>query len=276
MVCYEGYWQGDYRLSFITLMSGGLDSCLMAVLTKEAGREQKPLFINYGQLNVEREFTSVMNNCRQFSLPEPAIMDLSNFGKVISSGLTDSSLDIVKDAFLPGRNFLFLLTASAFAVQNNCTVISIGLLSEETAIFPDQTDDFLITAENSISKALDETILRGIQFRGKNIVIIDRENWFAYLEKIGKKLKGRMIVFGDIAGGSIQYKIKILGENYIFAKDEMARESLSVAEIKKISGTHTDTKDVLIFSKALYGIALYEKKNFEPAKLIFSDIYLKI
>lgn len=178
MVCYEGYWQGVYRLSIITLMSGGLDSCLMAVLTKEAGREQKPLFINYGQLNVEREFTSVTNNCRQFSLPEPAIMDLSNFGKVISSGLTDSSLDIVKDAFLPGRNFLFLLTASSFAVQNSCTVISIGLLSEETAIFPDQTDDFLITAEYSISKALGMNIeiatpLR--EFHKKDVIELAKE-----------------------------------------------------------------------------------------------------
>jgi len=158
VVCYEGYKQGVFRLSIVTLMSGGLDSCLMAVLTKEAGREQKPLFINYGQLNVEREFTSVTNNCRQFALPEPAIMDLSSYGKVISSGLTDSSLDIVTEAFLPGRNFLFLLAAASFAVQNNCSAVSIGLLSEETVIFPDQTDDFLMAAEYSISKALGEKV----------------------------------------------------------------------------------------------------------------------
>ena len=165
-------------MSIVTLMSGGLDSCLMAVLTKESGQKQIPLFINYGQLNIEKEFTSVKNNCKKFTLPEPTVMDLSGFGAVISSGLTNHDLDIVNDAFLPGRNFLLLLVAASVASQNNCDSISIGLLSEDTAIFPDQTDDFLMAAEYSISKAIDKKIeiiapLR--EFHKENIIELAKE-----------------------------------------------------------------------------------------------------
>lgn len=145
-------------MSIVTLLSGGLDSCLMSVLTKEAGREQKPLFINYGQLNFNREYKSVIEHASQFGLQKPTVVDVSGYGKVISSGLTDSSKHIIEEAFLPGRNMLFLLMASSFALQNKCTAISIGLLREDTAIFPDQTNDFLYSAEQTIAKALGQKI----------------------------------------------------------------------------------------------------------------------
>lgn len=154
-------------MSIVTLLSGGLDSCLMSVLTKETGREQIPLFINYGQLNYIREYKSVIDHASQFDLQKPTVVDVSGYGKAISSGLTDSSKHIVEEAFLPGRNMLFLLVASSFALQNKCSAVSIGLLREDTAIFSDQTSDFLFSAEHSIAKALGKKIeiiapLRGL------------------------------------------------------------------------------------------------------------------
>jgi len=141
-------------LNIVTLMSGGLDSSLMSILTKETGRSQIPLFINYGQLNAEQEYTSAFAHCDSHELPEPVVIDISGYGKTITSGLTDRNKDIVDEAFLPGRNMMLLLIASSFSVQNNCNTVSIGLLDERTVLFPDQTDDFLISAENTISKAL--------------------------------------------------------------------------------------------------------------------------
>lgn len=145
-------------MSVVTLLSGGMDSCLMSVLAMEAGVEQKPVFINYGQLNIDKEVLAVRNHVKKFGLPECTEIDISGFGSVIISGLTDKTKHIVDEAFLPGRNLLFLLIASAFAVQNDCRSVSVGLLREDTAIFPDQTDDFLISAEHTISKALGQTI----------------------------------------------------------------------------------------------------------------------
>lgn len=141
-------------MSIVTLMSGGLDSSLMSILTKETGRSQIPLFINYGQLNGEKEYASAVTHCRTHKLVEPVVIDISGYGKTITSGLTDKNKNIIAEAFLPGRNMMLLLTASSFAVQHNCNAVSIGLLDERTVIFPDQTDDFLISAEYTISKAL--------------------------------------------------------------------------------------------------------------------------
>ncbi len=145
-------------MSTVVLLSGGLDSCLMSVLNKECGVEQKPLFINYGQLNFEKEYGAAIEHTRKFNLSKPVLIDISGFGKVITSGLTDSNKNIVDEAFLPGRNMLFLLIGSSYALQNGCSSVSIGLLKEETAIFPDQTDDFILLAEYAISKALDKKI----------------------------------------------------------------------------------------------------------------------
>ena len=130
----------------------------MSLLTREAGVEQKPLFINYGQLNYEKEHAAAVKHAKRFNLSPPNLIDISGFGQVITSGLTDCKKHIVDEAFLPGRNMLFLLIGSAYAIQNNCSSVSIGLLKEDTAIFPDQTDDFILSAEYSISKAMGASI----------------------------------------------------------------------------------------------------------------------
>lgn len=130
----------------------------MSLLTRESGIEQKSLFINYGQLNYEREYSAAVKHAERFDLCPPVLMDISGFGQTITSGLTDHKKHIVDEAFLPGRNMLFLLIGSAYAIQNNCSSVSIGLLKEETAIFPDQTDDFIFSTEYSIAKAMGEKI----------------------------------------------------------------------------------------------------------------------
>ncbi len=145
-------------MSIVTLLSGGLDSCLMSLLIKETNKDQKPLFINYGQLNYEKEYNSAKIHTDTFGLPDLTEIDISGFGKVITSGLTDPKQDIVEDAFLPGRNLLLLLSAASFAFKNSCNVIAMGLLNQNTVIFPDQTDDFIFSAEYTIEKALGEKI----------------------------------------------------------------------------------------------------------------------
>jgi 7-cyano-7-deazaguanine synthase len=130
-------------MKVVTLLSGGLDSSLLAYLLNEEKHDQFPVFINYGQRNFEREWEACKFICGRLNLRAPELFDLKGYGKSIPSGLTSDSLDIIKDAFLPNRNALFLLSASAFAYQNNCTHIAIGFLNEENHIFPDQTRNFL-------------------------------------------------------------------------------------------------------------------------------------
>lgn len=138
-------------MSIVALVSGGLDSTLVAKLAIEEGLRIHPLFIDYGQRARDRELAACKLAMKKLSLPEPEIADLSGFGKLINSGLTDPNLHIIDDAFTPGRNMLFLLTAAAYAHKKSADAISIGLLHESTSLFPDQTSRFLAEAERMIS-----------------------------------------------------------------------------------------------------------------------------
>jgi 7-cyano-7-deazaguanine synthase len=141
-------------MSLVTLVSGGLDSTLMAVLTEESGITQYPLFVNYGQRAVDREVAACRKAFRDRRLPEPQVVDLSGFGRLIRSGLTDSTLRIVEDAFTPGRNLLFLLVGGSYAHAKAADGVAIGLLNEATSLFPDQTTAFLLSAQATLRVAL--------------------------------------------------------------------------------------------------------------------------
>lgn len=126
-------------MSLVSLVSGGLDSTLMAVLIREEKLEQLPIFIDYGQLSRKREWEACKTVFRDLGLPPPERMDLSGFGRLVPSGLTDRSFRINEDAFLAGRNALFLLAGAAYGYRFGAGAVAIGLLSERNRIFPDQT-----------------------------------------------------------------------------------------------------------------------------------------
>lgn len=145
-------------MSIVTLVSGGLDSTLAAKLAQEEGLHQHPLFVDYGQRSCNQEFAACRSAMAALELPEPKVAGLSGFGALIRSGLTDVNLHVVDDAFTPGRNMLFLLIAAAHAYQVGADAVSIGLLHEETSLFPDQTAAFLCEAERMITLCMGRRI----------------------------------------------------------------------------------------------------------------------
>ena len=145
-------------MSFVSLVSGGLDSTLIGVMAKEAGIEHFPLFIDYGQRAARKEWETCNLVHSTLNLPQPTRMDLSGFGRVIVSGLTCEELDIKDDAFTPGRNLMFLLMGSSYAYQRGVPSVAIGLLAEEFSLFPDQKPQFIAQAEAAISAAMGRQI----------------------------------------------------------------------------------------------------------------------
>ena len=137
-------------MKIVCLASGGVDSLLKMTLLKKQGHEVFPLFINYGQLAEEKEYTSFLRGCEWLGVPGEKI-DIKGFGKKIKSGITDSSID-PQDAFLPNRNLIFLVIASSYAFKKEVYNVSIGLI--KPPIFPDQTPEFLKAAEKCVEEAL--------------------------------------------------------------------------------------------------------------------------
>ncbi len=145
-------------MSFINLVSGGLDSTLIGVMAREDGIRHHPLFIDYGQRAAHMEWETCKTVHKDLRLPEPTRMDLSGFGRVIASGLTCDRLNVKDDAFTPGRNLMFLLMGSAYAYQLGASSVAIGLLSEKLSLFPDQRTSFLAQAESAIAAAMGRQI----------------------------------------------------------------------------------------------------------------------
>ena len=65
---------------------------------------------------------------------------------------------VLEEAFTPGRNMLFLLSAAAYAYQTSANAVAIGLLHEDTSLFPDQTSAFLSEAERMIARCMGREI----------------------------------------------------------------------------------------------------------------------
>lgn len=145
-------------MSMVNLVSGGLDSTLMVALARDVGEEQYPLFVDFGQRAKTRELAACRRSMALLKLPEPVVMDVNGFGKVVRSGLTDKTLRVFEDAFTPGRNLLFLLVAAAYADRVGADTVGIGLLHEDTSLFPDQTLGFLSAAEATLALAVDRPI----------------------------------------------------------------------------------------------------------------------
>ncbi len=141
-------------MSTVVLVSGGLDSTLMAVLAREMGITIFPLYVDYGQLARSRELSACREVFRKLELPQPEVIDMSGIGAVIPSGLTKRTLHVYDEAFLPGRNLFFLLAGAAYGYKHNADAVAIGLLDESLSKFPDQTKAFTIEAEHLLSMCL--------------------------------------------------------------------------------------------------------------------------
>ncbi len=165
-------------MGIVTLVSGGYDSTLMSLMAHEEGTTLFPLFIDYGQLGVAKEWEACQRLHEQFGLPPVTYMDLSGFGKTIPSGLTDSTLRINEDAFLPGRNLLFVLAGAAHAFKVQADSVALGLLNPAAHLFPDQTKGFVEDCEKMIERAMSRRILvltPLIEFSKRDVLIMARE-----------------------------------------------------------------------------------------------------
>ncbi len=165
-------------MSIVVLVSGGLDSTLMAVLARETNTSIYPLYVDYGHLARNRELFACRNVFKKLNLPQPEVIDLSGIGKLIPSGLTNQNLHIHDDAFLPGRNLFFILAGAAYGYRRNASAVAIGLLDETLSKFPDQTTVFTKQAQQLLSVCLGREInvlTPLIKFTKQDVVALAKE-----------------------------------------------------------------------------------------------------
>lgn len=130
------------------LLSGGLDSMVVAGLAKEAGFAVHALTVDYGQRHV-RELQSAQAIARELDVAEHVTLplDLRRFG---GSALTDD-IDVPKSGvgndipvtYVPARNLVFLALTTAFAEAREARDIFIGVNALDYSGYPDCRPEFI-------------------------------------------------------------------------------------------------------------------------------------
>ena len=144
-------------------------------------------------------------------------MDISGFGKLIPSGITNRDFNIESEAFLPTRNLLLLTLGAAYGYTKSAYVVAIGLLSNP--IFPDQTKEFIQEAQKTISTALgiDVSILSPLISLNKIDTIMLARKYGLPLEHVYSCHSGTK----NPCGYCISCKERIAAEKWLLNKSEV-------------------------------------------------------
>lgn len=131
----------------LLLCSGGLDSTTLAYWLLERGIAFKPLFFDYGQHCVEKEWQTLLQVLPNSSAA-PVRLNISDVFRESSSRLikeVDPWVDPVSDVdlYVPYRTLLFFTTAAAFAQTQNIIDVYSGFINSNHAKELDCSATFL-------------------------------------------------------------------------------------------------------------------------------------
>ncbi|WP_420138352.1 7-cyano-7-deazaguanine synthase QueC [Sphingomonas sp.] len=141
--------KNDAENGAVVLVSGGLDSMVVAALAVEAGHRLIALTIDYNQrhrieLEAAARIARHLGAERHIVLP----LDLTRFG---GSSLTDAALAVPKDGvqpgipstYVPARNTIFLSLALGLAEATGARAIHIGVNALDYSGYPDCRPEFV-------------------------------------------------------------------------------------------------------------------------------------
>ena len=142
----------------VVLLSGGLDSSVVAYLVKEQGFDIYAMTFNYGQRH-NREVESAKKVANAVGAIEFRIVDLklSDWG---TSSLTNNNIDVetgdvnrkdIPQTYVPARNMVFLSVAASYAEALNAQHIFIGVSEVDYSGYVDCRSEFIKAMEAAIN-----------------------------------------------------------------------------------------------------------------------------
>ena len=152
----------------VAIISGGMDSAVSAAKAVENGYKLIGLHFNYGQRTERKELECFENICSDLSIEKRYVIDLPFFAEIGASALTDDSIDVptggiepgVPVTYVPFRNGIFLSIATAIAEKEGAEAIFIGVVEEDSSGYPDCTEQFMKSMEQSINLGTkDDTLI---------------------------------------------------------------------------------------------------------------------
>ena len=121
----------------VLLYSGGIDSTASGIMLKDKGYKIFPLFIDYGQTGLNAEKFLVKKAAPLLGFAEVTIIKTDLLKQLTKSSLLGKQAQNDEQAWVPGRNTLFMVIAGIFAQQINADGISLGYMLDDNFIFGD-------------------------------------------------------------------------------------------------------------------------------------------
>lgn len=134
----------------IAIVSGGMDSVVMAYHLKSFGRDLTLLSFDYGQRHV-KELDSV-RVMKSILGAKSLRMQIDFHGHLKGSALTDPNVDVPEGHYqsptmaatvVPNRNAVMLSIAYAIAVAEHAEEVAIGVHAGDHAVYPDCRPEFI-------------------------------------------------------------------------------------------------------------------------------------
>lgn len=149
----------------LCIMSGGMDSTLVAYIMRSRGYEIVALHFNYGQRTVTKELSCFRAICDNLGVSKKYEIDLDFFKAIGASALTDHTIEVPTEGIEPGvpityvpfRNGIFLSIATAIAEKEGCSAIAIGVVEEDSSGYPDCREHFIQTFQKAANLGTKET-----------------------------------------------------------------------------------------------------------------------
>lgn len=142
----------------VCIISGGMDSAVAAYMAKKEGFSIIGVHFNYGQRTQNKELDSFKKIANSLDA-KIYVLDLPFFLDIGASALTDKNIKVPTDGIKPGvpityvpfRNGIFLSIAAAIAEKEKAQAIYIGVVQEDSSGYPDCTEEFIKSIEQSIN-----------------------------------------------------------------------------------------------------------------------------
>ncbi len=149
----------NIRKKAVCIMSGGMDSTLSAYLMQDAGYEIVAVHFNYEQKTQKKELECFHNITKALNVVNKYVLNLDFFKQLGASALTDNSIDVptggieegVPVTYVPFRNGIFLSMAAAIAEKEGASVLSIGVVEEDSSGYPDCREEYIKAMQKAIN-----------------------------------------------------------------------------------------------------------------------------
>jgi 7-cyano-7-deazaguanine synthase len=143
----------------VCIMSGGMDSTLSAYMMQKEGYEIIAVHFNYDQRTEAKELECFENIAQALQAKEQYVLDLDFFKQLGASALTDKNIEVPTDGveegvpvtYVPFRNGIFLSMAAAIAEKEGASVISIGVVEEDSSGYPDCREEYISAMQKAIN-----------------------------------------------------------------------------------------------------------------------------